>query len=169
MGETFNSIRIIVDKRPSFDSEDDIKLVVVRIENNIRVLSFKQIKILEKSLLVRLINSNELKAIAKRHFSRIGKNKSRVVQEIKIYKKLKDKEENEKKRREISQKVHPKSRRYQISQDNEATQRLIEANEEMYQREKRKWENGIKMYKSNEPLSTTWISNDELTPPPTEE
>jgi len=169
MRKLVQTIRTIIEGRPSFETKSDINLVVNRIEHNIKKLSFKDISLLEKIFLKR-VDTAELKKRIRKSFAKIKGIKSKIGQKIKAKRQDRLKRQIEKKNREMAINAIPKLREYnERLDDKESTERIIKENEEAFLREKRKNEQGTKVYRETTINSTSWINKDPLTPPPTEE
>jgi hypothetical protein len=169
MKKLVQTIKKIIEGRPSFETTDDINIVANKIENSIRNLSFKEISLLEKVFLKR-VGTKQLKNRIRKSLTKIKGIKSKISQKIKAKRQERLKSQIEKRKREAAIDAIPKLRKYhERLDDKELTDRIIKENEEAYSREKKKREQGTKVYQETTIHSTTWINKDPLTPPPTEE
>ncbi len=169
MRKLVQTIRTIIEGRPSFETESDINLVVNRIEDDIKKLSFKEISLLEK-IFLKQVNTAELKKRIRKSFARIKGIKSKIGKKNKAKRQDRFKREIEKRNQELVNEAIIELRKYnERMDDKESTERIIKENEEANLREKRKNEQGTKVYRETTINSTSWINKDPFTPPPTEE
>lgn len=138
MRKILNSIKTIIQRRPSFDTTDDITLVTTKVESNVTKFSFKDIIGLEKLLLMR-VTKEELKNTTKKLFKKIKGIKGKITNRLKANQEKKLRIIVNGKRRQAIIDAIPEIRKYHDDMDDkEQTKQIVEKFEEDYKREKEK-------------------------------